>query len=44
MRMRDEIMTEWRPRWVMSEICAPYTEAHLLRFERVLDELEVRYS
>jgi len=54
MRMRDEIMTvminhmrremEWRPRWVMSEIRAPYTEAHLARFERVLDELEVRYS
>jgi len=54
MTMRNEVMTvmihqmrkemEWRPRWVMSEIRAPYTEAHLARFERVLGELEVRYS
>ena len=54
MTMRNEIMTvmiyhmrremEWRPRWVLSEIRAPYTDAHIARFERVLDELEVRYS
>jgi hypothetical protein len=54
MTMRNEIMTvmihhmrkemEWRPRWVLSEIRAPYTDAHITRFERVLDELEVRYS
>jgi|TARA_R110000751_G_scaffold286110_1_gene390528 hypothetical protein len=54
MTMRNEVMTvmihhmrkemEWRPRWVLSEIRAPYTDAHIARFERVLDELEVRYS
>ena len=54
MTMRNEIMTvmirkmkdemNWRPRWVLSEIRAPYTDAHIARFERVLNELEVRYS
>jgi len=52
--MRNEVMTvmiahmrremEWRPRWVLSEIRAPYTVAHMRRFRRVLDDLEKRYS
>jgi len=41
-KMKDEM--NWRPRWVMSEIRAPYTPAHLARLDRVLDELERRYS
>jgi len=41
-KMKDEM--DWRPRWVMSEIRAPYTDAHLARLDRVLDELDRRYS
>jgi len=30
-KMKDEM--NWRPRWVLSEIRAPYTDAHIARFK-----------
>jgi len=40
--MRQEL--EWRPRWVMRQIGAPVTDAHITRLKRALDRLERRYS